>query len=565
MSNNPLPFLPMTQKEMRQYGFTELDILLISGDAYVDHPAFGIAIIGRLLTAHGYRVGIIAQPNIKNLSDFTVLGRPKLFCGISAGNMDSMVANRSPNGHRRQTDAYSENGQTGLRPDRALIPYCDAIKQVFPKLPIIIGGIEASLRRFVHYDFWQNKIKPSILLDTKADLLVFGMGEKPIIEVCQKIEKGLPLRQIRGTAVLLGAKESAQIEANEGVLLPSFEECQNSMPAFLQATKIIETTINPFSAKMLLQKHQQRYLKVEPPTLPLSSEEMDAIYELPFSKKPHPVYKHEIPAYTMIKDSITVVRGCMGGCSFCALNLHQGKFLSHRSKKSILKEVKALSTTDFFRGTISDLGGPTANAYACLNGLHQACQACTRPSCLFPQICPLFRIDEKKICDLLDSVTALKDVKHVFISSGIRMDLALKTPIYLQKLVEKHVSGHLKVAPEHLSPQVLNRMRKPNAQVFFQFYEEFTKISQKAHKEQYLIPYFIASFPGCTIKDMQEVNRFLRQENWQPQQIQDFIPLPMTAAATMYYTNCDYESTEKIYCAKNRGERQKQRKLLRLK
>jgi uncharacterized radical SAM protein YgiQ len=350
---------------------------------------------------------------------------------------------------------------------------------------------------------------------------------------------------------------------NSGIMLPSYEECKKSSESFLKAARMIEDEANPFCAKPLFQMHQKRCLMLEPPSFPLSTPELDAVYDLPFAKKPHPGYKQKIPACEMIQNSITVVRGCMGGCSFCSLGLHQGKFLTCRSINSVLNEVKQLVKKPFFRGTISDLGGPSANAYGCLNGHEKACKSCKKPSCLFPKICPHFQINEKDACLLLDSVSETAGIKHVFIASGLRMDIALKTPVYLQKLIEKHVSGLLKVAPEHLSPEVLNRMRKPGPEVFFRFCAEFEKLSKRAGKEQYIVPYFISSFPGCTNKNMLEVNRFLRQKNWNPQQVQDFTPLPMTAAAAMYHADCDYYNIkEKINTAKKTSQRQQQRKML---
>jgi uncharacterized radical SAM protein YgiQ len=556
-------FLPMTVAEMKQRGWNELDVLLITGDAYVDHPSFGAAVIGRVLEAAGWRVGLIAQPDWTKPESLSVMGRPRLFCGITAGNLDSMLSNYTAARRKRKEDAYSENGEVGKRPNMASVVYTQLAKQVFPKLPIVLGGLEASMRRTVHYDYWQDKLRPSILSDAKADLLIYGMGEHAIREIAQRIHNDEPLTHIPGTARLLGGKDSNELDHSTFVTLPSFEECKADKSALIQLSKLTEREQNPFSGKPLVQWHGARALYIAPPARPLSQEEFDAVYALPFARAAHPTYKGEIPAFKMIGESVTVVRGCGGGCSFCGLGLHQGRFLSSRSEESIEKEVLEMVEEKSFHGTITDLGGPTANLYGCHNGNSEACHRCKRPSCLYPNICPNLELDEDAVIHMMQRVRGLAKVKHVFIQSGIRMDVALRFPRYIRELAKHYVSGHLKVAPEHMHPDVLDKMRKPGPKIFEQFIELFDRESRAANKNQYIVPYFISNFPGCTSDEMNAVEKFVRKENWKLQQVQDFIPLPMTVAAAMYYSGLDYQTGEPIEVIRGLAERRGQMRQLR--
>lgn len=555
-------FLPTSRAAMAARGWDQLDVLLVTGDAYVDHPAFGAAVIGRVLEAEGFRVGLLAQPDWRNARAWQEMGPPRLFCGVSAGNLDSMLANYTAARHKRREDSYTEHGVAGRRPNHAAVVYAQLCRQAFPGVPVVLGGLEASLRRVAHYDYWEDKLRPSILADSKADLLVYGMAEATVREIARRLAAGKrDWSGLRGTARLLGAKATAAADWAGHVPLPSWEALQQDHRLLLRLTKLVEAHQNPFCGQPLVQRHGDRAVVLEPPNPPLTAPELDAIYELPFRRQPHPSYGGEIPAFTMIKDSLTVVRGCAGGCSFCGLGLHQGKFLASRSENSVLRELRRLAESPSFRGTVTDLGGPTANLYGCQNGLAPACQACRRPSCLFPEICRHFHITDQPGLALLRAAKSAPGVKHVFIQSGIRMDVILRTPRYLAELVRHHVSGHLKVAPEHLEPEVLRRMRKP-AGVFEPFLEQFQRESQAAGKEQYLVPYFISSFPGCTEADMRVVERFLRRSQWNLQQVQDFIPLPMTPAAAMYVTGLDYQTEQPIPVVRGAAGRERQKESL---
>ena len=579
----------MSRAEMSARGWDTLDVLLVTGDAYVDHPAFGAAIIGRVLEAEGWRVGIVAQPDWRDATTLQVMGRPRLFCGVTAGNLDSMVANYTAARHRRQEDAYSEEGTPGQRPNHAAIVYAQLCRQAFPGVTVILGGVEASLRRVAHYDYWEDKLRPSILLESKADLLVFGMGETAVREIARRSaaaadssatkhsstgrlllsaapSPGAPLlvsdfSGIRGTARLLGAKATAAADFSEHLEMPSWDALQKDKNLLLPITKLVEREQSPFNGRRLLQRHGDRAVVVESPAIPLDVAAMDALYELPFTRRPHPAYTQRIPAYTMIKDSITVVRGCPAGCTFCGIGVHQGKFLTSRSEGSVLQEIRRLAAAPDFRGTVSDLGGPTANLYGCHNDLAEACKVCRRPSCLHPTLCTKFDVQQDQAIRLMRAARETAGVKHVFVQSGIRMDVALRTPEYLRELVRHHVSGHLKVAPEHLHPDVLRRMRKP-AGIFEKFQERFRQESQAANKEQYLVPYFISSFPGCGEREMGAVEQFLRQSRWQLQQVQDFIPLPMMPSTAMYVTGLDYDTGQLIKVARGAGERKRQKEAL---
>lgn len=555
--------LPMTRAEMTAHGWEELDVLVITGDAYVDHPAFGAAVIGRVLEADGWRVGIIAQPDWTKPQSLTVMGRPRLFCGVTAGNLDSMLSHYTAARRKRKEDAYTPDGAVGKRPNLATVVYSQLAKKVFPGIPIILGGLEASLRRTAHYDYWQDKLRPSILLDSKADLLVYGMGERAICEIALRIDGQKQLDAIPGTARLLGGRESAEGKFSDCVQLPSFEACLADKKAVLELTRLTEREQNPFSGKVLIQFHGARALRIEPPAQPLTTAEMDRVYELPFTRLPHPAYKDPVPAFTMIKESVTVVRGCGGGCAFCGLGLHQGRFLTSRSEESVVREVKTMTAMPSFHGTITDLGGPTANLYGCVNGVCEACKTCRRASCLYPKICPNLGLEAAAAIRLMKRVRSLEKVKHVFIQSGIRMDVALRNPEYIRELAKHHVSGHLKVAPEHMHAEVLKKMRKPGPETFCEFQTAFEKESSSAGKKQYLVPYFISNFPGSTETEMKAVERFVRKEEWNLQQVQDFIPLPMTPAAAVYYTGLDYETGEPVQVIRGLAERRTQMKQLR--
>lgn len=555
--------LPMTRAEMDLRGWNELDVLVITGDAYIDHPAFGAAVIGRVLEADGWRIGIIAQPDWTKPESLTVMGRPRLFCGITAGNLDSMLSHYTAARRKRKEDSYTPGGEVGKRPNLATMVYTQLAKKVFPGIPTVLGGLEASLRRTAHYDYWQDKLRPSILQDSKADILVYGMGERAIREIARRIDGQKPLDAIPGTARLLGGKESAERDFSDGLKLPSFEECKADKKAVLELTRLTEREQNPFSGKSLVQMHGARAVVIERPAKPLTTAEMDRVYELPYTRQPHPSYKEPVPAFTMIQDSVTVVRGCGGGCAFCGLGLHQGRFLTSRSEDSVVREVQTMAASSDFKGTITDLGGPTANLYGCANGVCEACKTCRRASCLYPKICPNLELDAESAIHLMKRVRELEKVKHVFIQSGIRMDVALRNPKYIRELAKHHVSGHLKVAPEHMHPNVLKKMRKPGPETFTEFQKAFEAESRAAGKKQYLVPYFISNFPGSTEKEMKAVEQFVREEEWNLQQVQDFIPLPMTPAAAVYYTGLDYETGEPVPVVRGLAERRTQMNQLR--
>ncbi|MFA5689512.1 MAG: YgiQ family radical SAM protein [Kiritimatiellales bacterium] len=563
MADDRKMFLPMTRAEMAARGWEELDVLLITGDAYVDHPSFGAAVIGRVLEAEGWHVGIISQPDWTNPESLTAMGRPRLFAGVTAGNIDSMLSHYTAARRKRKEDVYSPGGQTGLRPNLPSVVYTQLAKKVFPGIIVALGGLEASMRRTVHYDYWQDRLRPSILQDSKAELLMYGMGEHSVREIARRLNAGEPLAGIRGTARLLGGKESAARDFSDAVILPSYEECAADKKALLETTRLTEREQNPFCGRPLVQFHGARALLMEPPAPPLTPAELDAVYALPFARAPHPSYKEEIPAFTMIQNSITVVRGCGGGCTFCGLGLHQGRFLTSRSEESVVREIRALTRTPEFRGTVSDLGGPTANLYGCRNGVDEACKTCRRASCLFPAICPHLKLDAGAAIHLMRRVRSLENVNHVFIQSGIRMDVALRHPEYIRELAQHHVSGHLKVAPEHMHPDVLKKMRKPAPEIFCRFQEAFAAESRRAGKKQYLVPYFISNFPGSTETEMNAVEKFVLNEQWKLQQVQDYIPLPMTPAAAVYYTGLDYETGEPVPVIRGLAARRKQMKQLR--
>lgn len=553
----------MTRAEMDARGWRQLDVLILTGDAYVDHPSFGAAMIGRVLEADGWRVGIVAQPDWRDVESIRKMGVPRLFVGVTAGNLDSMVSNYTVARHKRKVDVYSAGGVPGRRPNHASVVYAQLSRRAFPKVPVVLGGMEASMRRVAHYDYWEDKLRPSVLASSKAELLVYGMGERAAREIAKRLAAGhTDLAGIPGTARLLGAKAGAAADLTDCVVLPSWEELQADGGLLLSLTKTVEAQQSPYCGKRLVQLHGGRAVVIEPPALPVDGAELDALYAYPFQRRAHPSYQLPVPGFATIKDSVVVSRGCAGGCTFCGLGLHQGKFLSSRSVASVLEEIRVVTGLASFRGTVSDLGGPTANLFGARNGHVAACRKCRRPSCLWPGICRHFEIDEGPALEMLRKARKEPGVKHVFVQSGIRMDVAMRTPEYLRELVMHHVSGHLKVAPEHLHPDVLRRMRKP-AGDFPVFMDRFTELSDEAGKPQYLVPYFISSFPGCTEKEMAVVEEFLKREHWNLQQVQDFIPLPMTAAAAMYVTGLDLHTGKPISVARNAGEREKQKRMLR--
>ena len=536
--NRYAPFLPTSAEEMKALKWDALDILLITGDCYVDHPSFGAAIIGRLLEHHGYKVGIIAQPDWKTPESLKIMGTPRVGIGVTSGNMDSMVNIYTAGRRMRRDDMFSEDGKTGNRPPHALVVYAQLARQAFPGKPVLTGGLEASLRRVAHYDYWQDKIRPSMLLDTKSDILVYGMGERPVPEAFARMRDNLPLDGIRGTARLLGKKAALEFDRTGYVELPSYEEILNNKDALMAETKLVEANMNYYSASGLIQQYGDRLLVIEPPAEPLTEKELDEVHELPYARKPHPKYKGRIPAFDAIADSIQAVRGCPGGCAFCGLVAHQGRTVMSRSENSIVREAEYISSRPEFRGTISDVGGAAGNIFGSKYDTEK-CKKCRRVSCLFPQPCPSYQCDGQAMVHLLRTLRKMPKIRHLYINSGIRLDLCLRQKELLYELIAHHVSGHMKVAPEHLHPRVMKLMRKGTPEEFYEFMREFERISKECGLEQYIIPLFISNFPGCTGKEMKTVDDFLNKHHWSLQQVQDYIPLPMTMGAAMYYTGKD--------------------------
>ncbi|MDO8803189.1 MAG: YgiQ family radical SAM protein [Elusimicrobiota bacterium] len=560
-----MDFLPMTPEEVKKRGWDAVDVVLVTGDAYVDHPSFAMALVGRVLEAEGLRVAILAQPRWESCADFRKFGRPRLFFGVSAGNMDSMINKYTHNRKIRSSDDFSPGAQPGLRPDRATIIYSQRAREAYPDAPIVIGGIEATMRRFAHYDYWSDKVRKSVLLDSKADLLVYGMGERQVREIAARLnagEKISALRDIRGTAYPLGARETAEINISGALELPSAGEAAGDRVKFSTATRLIYEESNPYNAKPLVQKSEGRAVVQNPPALPLTTAEMDAVYGLPFAKRAHPSYKEPIPALEMIKDSIVIHRGCFGGCAFCSLALHQGRFIQSRSEASVETEARRLLETPRHPGNISDLGAPSANMYRMGGRDMEICRQCKKLSCLHPVICPNLDTDHKPLLSLMRRIRAVKGLKKAFVASGIRMDLALKCGEYISEIARFHTGGQLKVAPEHISPKVLSVMKKPSVEIFREFAEKFLAESKKAGKEQYLVLYFISAHPGSTLADMAELALFLKERRIRPQQINDFLPAPMELATSVYFTGLDPFTLEPVYVPKKEAERRMQRALL---
>ncbi|OHB76623.1 MAG: YgiQ family radical SAM protein [Planctomycetes bacterium RBG_16_59_8] len=558
------PPLPMTRAEMEARGWDTLDVLFVTGDAYVDHPSFAMAILGRALEAAGFRVAILSQPDWRSAAPWRQFGRPRLFFAVSAGNMDSMINHYTANRKVRNDDAYSPGGRIGLRPDRATLSYCQRSREAYPGVPVIAGGVEASLRRLAHYDYWSDTVRRSILLDAKADLIAYGMGEKNIVEIARRLAGGAQpkdLRDLRGIAYALGASE--ELPPTNLVRLPSYEEVAADKAAFAEATRLIHIHTNPYNAGTLVQSHGDRQVVVNPPDLPLSQEEMDRIYDLPYTRRPHPSYKESIPAYEMIKDSVTIMRGCFGGCTFCSITMHQGRIIQSRSQKSVLDEVRGLAGDPAFKGVISDIGGPTANMYEMRCTRPEVEAKCRRLSCIHPKICKLLGTDHAPLTALLRKVREQNGINKAFVASGVRMDLAQRSPEYLKELAAHHVGGHLKVAPEHTDPETLSLMKKPSIEDFQRFAEAFRRASEAAGKpKQFLVPYFIASHPGSDLKAMIDLALFLKRNGYRPDQVQDFIPAPLDIATCMYYTGIDPMTKKPVAVARGMRERRLQKALM---
>ena len=567
-------FLPTTKKEMELRGWDYVDVILFSGDAYVDHPSFGAAVIGRVLESHGYRVAIIPQPDWHgDYRDFKKLGRPRLFFGISPGCMDSMVNKYTANRRLRSEDAYSPDGRHDCRPEYPTIVYSRILRQLYPDVPIVLGGIEASLRRLTHYDYWQDRLRKCILCDSGADIISYGMGEKTVVSIAQRLAGGEDIKQLHDlpqTVYLAKEKDIPGGITNDDIVLHSHEECLRNKRAEAENYRHIEEESNKYHAQRLLQKVDGIYAVVNPPNPPMTTDELDASFDLPYTRLPHPKYKGKrIPAYEMIKHSVNIHRGCFGGCAFCTISAHQGKFITCRSKESILKEVRQVTEMDDFKGYLSDLGGPSANMYGMHGRNLRACEKCKRPSCIHPQVCPNLNTDHSALLDIYHAVDALPKVKKSFIGSGVRYDLLLHhskdeksneaARQYTRELICKHVSGRLKVAPEHTSDKVLYLMRKPSFQQFEQFKRIFDRINREENMRQQLIPYFISSHPGCKEADMAELAVITKRLDFHLEQVQDFTPTPMTIATEMWYSGYDPYTLEPVFSAKTAREKLAQR------
>ncbi len=562
--SGPPRHLPMTREEMVERGWDEVDIVFVTGDAYVDHPSFAMAILSRVLEACGFRVAMLSQPDWRSCEPWRTFGRPRLFFAISAGNMDSMINHYTANKKVRNDDAYSPGGRIGLRPDRATLPYCQRAREAYKGVPVIAGGVEASLRRLAHYDYWSDTVKRSILLDSKADMVVFGMGESTIVEVARRLDAGetvADLRDMRGVAYVMGAKDTPP--AGEGVAeLPTFERVKADVREFAKATRRIHLEANPYNAKTLVQYHDRQAVVCNPPRLPETETAMDLFYGLPYTRKPHPSYTEPIPAVTVVKDSVTIMRGCFGGCTYCSITTHQGRIIQSRSAESIVSEVAAMGRDPEFKGIVSDIGGPTANMYRMHCERPEIEAICRRLSCVHPKICPLLDTDHSDLVEIMRESRGQKGVRKVLIASGVRMDLAQKSPEYMEELAAHHVGGHLKVAPENTDPETLGLMKRAGIEDFSAFAEKFDEASGKAGKEQYLVPYFISSHPGNTLAAMVELAVFLKQNGYRPDQVQDFIPAPFDIAACMYHTGLDPMTMKPVYVAKFLRDRKLQRALM---
>ncbi len=571
-------WLPTTKKEVEKRGWSECDVVIISGDAYIDHPAFGTAVISRIMEDEGFKVGIVAQPNWKDdLRDFKKLGRPKYFFGVTAGCMDSMVNHYTANKRLRSTDAYTPGGGAGFRPDYATIVYCNILRELYPDVPILIGGIEASLRRVTHYDYWKDQLMPSILVDSKADMLVYGMGDQPLRELLKLVKKGVQfnsLRTLKQVAFLQDKSEELPKNKNwETVEMSSHEDCLSDKIKYAANFKIVEVESNKWQANRIIQNVGDQVLVINPPYKTMTENEIDKTFDLPYTRLPHPKYKNRgaIPAYDMIKFSINMHRGCFGGCSFCTISAHQGKFIASRSEKSILAEVDKVTADPDFRGYISDLGGPSANMYKMKGKDEDICARCSSPSCIHPVICNNLDTSHKPMTELYKKVDANPKVKKAFVGSGVRYDLLVDDfnknnsdgnhDEYIEQLVVHHVSGRLKVAPEHTSDATLRVMRKPSFKYFHKFKEKYDKVCEKhGLQKQQLIPYFISSHPGCEEEDMANLAAETKDMGFQLEQVQDFTPTPMTVAEVIYYSGVHPYTLKPINTVKTKEEKQNQNK-----
>lgn len=576
---------------MAARGWDGVDVVFVTGDAYVDHPSFAMAILARVLEAAGFRVAMLSQPDWRSCAPWRQFGRPRLFFAVSAGNMDSLINHYTANRKVRNDDAYSPGGRIGLRPDRATLAYCHRAREAFPGVPIIAGGVEASLRRLAHYDYWSDTVRRSILLDCKADLLVYGMGEKAIVEIARRLAAGETVKDFRdlpGVAYLLGARETPDSPASPATnspnsevdlfgwdaehrgglpmrfcLVPSFEAVRADKRAFVEATRIIHVNTNPLNAWPLVQYHDRQAVVVTPPAPPLAEAEMDWIYDLPYTRRPHPSYAEPIPAYEMIRDSVTIMRGCFGGCTFCSITAHQGRIIQSRSQESVLREVRHMAADPDFKGIISDVGGPTANMYQMRCTRPEVEAKCRRLSCVHPTICKLLGTDHGPLIKLLRRARSEPGIRKILVASGIRMDLAQNSPEYVHELAAHHVGGHLKVAPEHTDSHVLSLMKKPDSDDFQRFANAFARASKKAGKpRQYLVPYYIASHPGSDLNAMIDLAVFLKRNGYRPDQVQDFIPAPFDIATAVYYTGIDPFTKQEVYVAKGIRDRKMQRALM---
>ncbi len=571
--HNLTDWLPTTKKEVELRGWDELDVIIFSGDAYVDHPSFGSAVIGRILEAEGLKVAIVPQPNWRDdLRDFKKLGRPRLFFGISAGCMDSMVNRYTANKRRRSNDAYTPDERPDMRPDNATITYSTILKKLYPDVPVAIGGIEASMRRLTHYDYWEDRLKKSILCDSHADLLIYGMGEKPVTELCRRLKSGekfSDITDIPQTAYIISEKRfDGQKEGD--IMLFSHEECLKDKKKQAVNFRHIEEESNKMHASRILQRTDRDIVVVNPPYPPMTQEELDRSFDLPYTRMPHPKYKGKrIPAYDMIKFSVNIHRGCFGGCAFCTISAHQGKFIASRSKESVLREIKAITQMPDFKGYISDLGGPSANMYAMKGKDQNLCGKCKRPSCIHPGICKNLNADHRPLLDLFREAGQIKGIKKIFVGSGVRYDLLIHdykdarlnkaAEDYTRELITKHVSGRLKVAPEHTSQAVLDIMRKPPFGQFVQFKKIFEKINAEHNLNQQIIPYFISSHPGCREEDMAELAAITKHMHFHLEQVQDFTPTPMTVSTETYYTGLHPYTLEPVFTARTQKEKLAQR------
>jgi uncharacterized radical SAM protein YgiQ len=564
-------FLPTTREEMDARGWDALDILLINGDAYVDHPAFGGALIGRFLEARGFRVGMVAQPDWRTPDDIARMGTPRLMVGITAGNLDSMLNKLTAQKKIRAEDQYSPGGRTGLRPNRASIVYGNLARQAFPGVPIVLGGIEASLRRIAHYDYWSDSVRRSIVLDSKCDLLIFGMGERPVWEVARRLAAGEPvsaLRDIRGTAYALrkgqweDIPQSRRVSESGALFLPSYETVAADREAFAEMSRAFQYETNPGNARPLVQPHGDEAVYFNPPAFALDTAEMDALYDLPFARAAHWSYDAGVPAFETVKHSLVTMRGCFGGCTFCSITEHEGRHISSRSADSVLRELRALRRMDDFRGVVTDLGGPTANMYEMRCREESIEKACRKLSCVHPGICENLVTDHGPLLTLMKRVREAEGVKQVFLASGVRYDLAERSPEFIATLAKHHTGGQLSVAPEHSKKEVLDKMKKPDVASYERFAEQFQCASEDAGKRQFLVPYFISGHPGSTLRDMVDLALWLKARNMRPRQVQDFIPTPMSLATTMYHTGVDPLTRTPVYTAKDLHEKRLQKALL---